>query len=79
MAIPNSYGPTTYLEQQRRQKQEDLMKPISYIAAVKLPLSDEPFMFVFKSENDRSQFIAGVKFMDPKMEAITSETFKLED
>jgi hypothetical protein len=55
------------------------MKPISYIAAVKLPLSDEPFMFVFKSENDRSQFIAGVKFMDPKMEAITSEIFKLED
>jgi hypothetical protein len=55
------------------------IKPISYIVAIKLPLSDEPFMFVFKSEDDRSQFIAGVKFMDPKMEAITSETVKLED
>ena len=58
---------------------EDPMKPIAYIAAIKLPLSDEPFMFVFKSEDDRKQFIAGVKFMDPKMEALTSETFKLED
>ena len=58
---------------------EDPMKPIAYIAAIKLPLSDEPFMFVFKSEDDRKQFIAGVKFMDPKSEAITSETIKLED
>ena len=55
------------------------MKPTTYIAAIKLPPSDETFMFSFRSENDRSQFIEGVKFIDKQVEIITSEIFTLEN
>lgn len=53
------------------------MKPTTYIAALKLPPSGETFMFEFKSEGNRSQFIEGVKFIDKQVEIITSEIFAL--